>query len=193
MAEIIRGGFNSVDRGQVEAADSLGLKTWTKIKRVIVPQAMPSIVPATGNQLIGMFKETALVSVLGVSDLLQWHSSSTRKTTKRSRCSIVASIWYLIMTSSRVTRSQRLKSTIREHRSATITESYCCGEDRRGKMTTSRGAISTKGLYKAYGTKNVLSGLLRRYSERRSRLPHRTKWIRKIDPAALPERSRRDQ
>ena len=71
MAEIIRGGFSSVGKGQIEAADSLGMSGAMKMRKVIIPQAMPSIIPATGNQVIGMFKETSLVSVLGVAELLQ--------------------------------------------------------------------------------------------------------------------------
>ncbi|MBT2539100.1 amino acid ABC transporter permease, partial [Arthrobacter sp. ISL-69] len=71
MAEIIRGGFTSVGKGQIEAADSLGMSAGMKMRKVIIPQAMPSIIPATGNQFIGMFKETSLVSVLGVAELLQ--------------------------------------------------------------------------------------------------------------------------
>ncbi|MET9819985.1 amino acid ABC transporter permease, partial [Streptomyces sp. NPDC006355] len=70
MSEIIRGGFASVPRGQHEAAESLGMSGFTKLRRVIIPQTMPSVVPATGNQVIGMLKETSLVSVLGVADLL---------------------------------------------------------------------------------------------------------------------------
>ena len=70
QAEIVRGGFAAVDKGQIEAADSLGMSRTTKLRRVIIPQAMPTIVPATGNQFIGMFKETSLVSVLGVAELL---------------------------------------------------------------------------------------------------------------------------
>ena len=135
MAEIIRGGFNSVDRGQVEAADSLGLKTWTKIKRVIVPQAMPSIVPATGNQLIGMFKETALVSVLGVSDLLQSAQLIYARNYETIPLLIVASIWYLIMT----LLLSYPQSKIEKHysraqdRSATITESIAVAKIGEGK------------------------------------------------------------
>src|ERR1044072_612526 len=62
LAEIIRGGFASVDRGQLEAADSLGMSGRTKLWRIIIPQSMPTVIPATGNQVIGMFKETSLVS-----------------------------------------------------------------------------------------------------------------------------------
>ncbi|WP_410641622.1 amino acid ABC transporter permease [Amycolatopsis sp. lyj-346] len=98
MAEIIRGGFASVPRGQFEAAESLGMGGFTKLRRVIIPQTMPAIIPATGNQVIGMLKETSLVSVLGVADLLQSAQSIYARTYETIPLLIVASLWYLIMT-----------------------------------------------------------------------------------------------
>ena len=98
MAEIIRGGFSSVGKGQIEAADSLGMSGWTKMRKVIIPQAMPSIIPATGNQVIGMFKGTSLVSVLGVAELLQSAQLIYARTYETIPLLIVASLWYLVMT-----------------------------------------------------------------------------------------------
>ncbi|VXB13653.1 amino acid ABC transporter permease [Aeromicrobium sp. 9AM] len=98
LAEIIRGGFASVDRGQIEAADSLGMSSATKLRRIIIPQAMPTIIPATGNQVIGMFKETSLVSVLGVAELLQSTQLIYARTYQTIPLLIVACLWYLIMT-----------------------------------------------------------------------------------------------
>ncbi|MDQ0821394.1 polar amino acid transport system permease protein [Arthrobacter sp. V4I6] len=98
MAEIIRGGFLSVGKGQIEAADSLGMSGATKMRKVIIPQAMPSIIPATGNQFIGMFKETSLVSVLGVAELLQSAQLIYARTYETIPLLIVASLWYLVMT-----------------------------------------------------------------------------------------------
>jgi polar amino acid transport system permease protein len=98
MAEIIRGGFMSVGKGQIEAADSLGMSSATKMRKVIIPQAMPSIIPATGNQVIGMFKETSLVSVLGVAELLQSAQLIYARTYETIPLLIVASLWYLVMT-----------------------------------------------------------------------------------------------
>jgi polar amino acid transport system permease protein len=98
LAEIIRGGFASVDRGQIEAADSLGMSGVTKLRRIIIPQAMPTIIPATGNQVIGMFKETSLVSVLGVAELLQSTQLIYARTYQTIPLLIVACLWYLIMT-----------------------------------------------------------------------------------------------
>ena len=98
MAEIIRGGFSSVGKGQIEAADSLGMSAGMKMRKVIIPQAMPSIIPATGNQVIGMFKGTSLVSVLGVAELLQSAQLIYARTFDTIPLLIVASLWYLVMT-----------------------------------------------------------------------------------------------
>ena len=98
MAEIIRGGFAAVGKGQIEAADSLGMSGAMKMRKVIIPQAMPSIIPATGNQVIGMFKETSLVSVLGVAELLQSAQLIYARTYETIPLLIVASLWYLVMT-----------------------------------------------------------------------------------------------
>ncbi|BCW34481.1 ABC transporter permease [Arthrobacter sp. StoSoilA2] len=98
MAEIIRGGFSAVGKGQLEAADSLGMSASMRMRKVIIPQAMPSIIPATGNQFIGMFKETSLVSVLGVAELLQSTQLIYARTFETIPLLIVASLWYLVMT-----------------------------------------------------------------------------------------------
>jgi polar amino acid transport system permease protein len=98
LAEIFRGGFASVDKGQLEAADSLGMSTRTKLLRVVIPQSMPTVIPATGNQMIGMFKETSLVSVLGVAELLQSVQLIYARTYQTIPLLIVACLWYLIMT-----------------------------------------------------------------------------------------------
>jgi polar amino acid transport system permease protein len=65
MTEIFRAGIQSVAHGQGEAADALGMTYWTKMRRVVLPQAMRVIIPPTGNEFIAMMKDTALVSFLG--------------------------------------------------------------------------------------------------------------------------------
>jgi polar amino acid transport system permease protein len=98
MAEIIRGGFAAVDKGQIEAADSLGMSSSTKLRAVLLPQIMPAVIPPTGNQLISMLKGTSLVSVLGVADLLQSAQLIYARTYETIPLLIVASLWYLAMT-----------------------------------------------------------------------------------------------
>ena len=65
MAEIIRSGINSIDNGQMEAGRSLGL-SWTKTMiKIVIPQAIKNVIPAIGNELIALVKETAIVSMVG--------------------------------------------------------------------------------------------------------------------------------
>ncbi|WP_148571958.1 amino acid ABC transporter permease [Nocardioides caldifontis] len=67
MTEIFRAGIQSVAQGQGEAADALGMRYWTKMRRVVLPQALRVIIPPTGNEFIAMMKDTALISFLGTT------------------------------------------------------------------------------------------------------------------------------
>ena len=69
VAEIIRGGIMSIDPGQMEAGRSLGLSYATTMKSVIIPQAFKNVLPALGNELITLLKETSIVTVIGLKDL----------------------------------------------------------------------------------------------------------------------------
>lgn len=99
MSEIVRGGILSVDQGQQEAAVALGMRTSRALRRVILPQAMRVIVPPTGNQVIGMLKSTSLVSVTSMPELLYSAQLVYNRTFQTIPLLIVASIWYLIVTS----------------------------------------------------------------------------------------------
>lgn len=70
-AEVYRAGIEGVPRGQWEAARSLGFGPWDTWRRVILPQAIPPIVPALGNYLISMFKDSPLLAAITVTELLQ--------------------------------------------------------------------------------------------------------------------------
>jgi polar amino acid transport system permease protein len=99
MAEIIRGGLLSVDRGQTETAEAFGMTRARALWRIIIPQAMRSIVPPTGNQLISMIKATSLVSVIAMADLLYSVQSIYNRTFEIIPMLLVAVIWYLLITS----------------------------------------------------------------------------------------------
>lgn len=99
MAEIIRGGLLSVDPGQKEAGESIGMTGSRIMRRVILPQAMRFIVPPTGNQIISMVKATSLVSVIALADLLYTAQSIYNRTFETIPLLIVACIWYLVVTS----------------------------------------------------------------------------------------------
>ena len=68
-AEVIRSGIQSVDAGQTEAGLALGLSRWTIFRRIVAPQAIKNVIPALGNEVITVIKETAIVSMVGLYDL----------------------------------------------------------------------------------------------------------------------------
>jgi polar amino acid transport system permease protein len=99
MAEIIRGGLLSVDKGQTETAQAFGMTRARALRRIIIPQAMKAIVPPTGNQLISMIKATSLVSVIAMADLLYSVQSIYNRTFEVIPMLLVAVFWYLLVTS----------------------------------------------------------------------------------------------
>ncbi|MFD0654965.1 amino acid ABC transporter permease [Streptomyces malaysiensis subsp. malaysiensis] len=98
VAEIVRGGLLSVPAGQSEAADALGLGRLATLRFVVLPQAMRAIIPPIGNQFISMLKMTSVVLVIGVGDLLESVTQIYSRNYRQIPLLIVASIWYLVMT-----------------------------------------------------------------------------------------------
>ncbi|MBO1901227.1 amino acid ABC transporter permease [Leucobacter weissii] len=100
MAEIVRAGLLSVDTGQEEAASALGLGWWHTMSRVVLPQAMRVIIPPTGNEVISMLKTTSLVTAVPFTLELYTRTRDIASVTyKPVPMLIVASIWYLVVTS----------------------------------------------------------------------------------------------
>jgi polar amino acid transport system permease protein len=98
MAEIVRAGILSVDRGQFEAAQSLGMRRSVLMRKIVLPQAMRMIIPPTGNETIGMLKFSSLVSVIGLPELLNSVQLIYARTFETIPMLIVATIWYLVVT-----------------------------------------------------------------------------------------------
>ncbi|MGW1705897.1 amino acid ABC transporter permease [Streptomyces sp. NPDC002206] len=98
-AEVVRGGILSVERGQIEAAQSLGLGAWRRFRRIVLPQAMRSIVPPAGNMLIGTLKGTSIVSIIAVQDLLYSAQLVYHRTYQVIPLLLVATLWYVVVTS----------------------------------------------------------------------------------------------
>jgi general L-amino acid transport system permease protein len=71
IAEVVRGGLQAIPRGQFEAADSLGLSYYQKMRLVILPQALKTVIPPSVSILISAFKDTSLVVIIGLFDLLK--------------------------------------------------------------------------------------------------------------------------
>jgi len=98
MSEIVRGGILAVDAGQKEAAQALGMSEGRTMKRIVLPQAMRVIIPPTGNELITVLKTTSLVAVIGAGDLLTKAQAVGAVDFTKMEMLIVASIWYLLLT-----------------------------------------------------------------------------------------------
>jgi polar amino acid transport system permease protein len=98
MAEIVRAGIVSIDRGQHEAAMSLGMSRMTTMRRIVLPQAMRVIIPPAGNNTIAMLKNVSIVSVLAIPELLYSAQIIYARTFETIPLLIVASIWYLVCT-----------------------------------------------------------------------------------------------
>lgn len=97
VAEIIRAGILSIDKGQMEAARSLGMSHSTAMWNIIIPQAFKNILPALGNEFITLIKESAIVSIIGIHDLM-YNTDTVRGNTFRpfSPLIVAAAIYFTI-------------------------------------------------------------------------------------------------
>lgn len=106
--EIFRGGISSIDTGQYEAAHALGINYWVTMVHVIIPQSLKSVLPSLSNEAITLVKDTALVSAIGMGDLLR----NSKEIVVREMIMtpfIIASIIYLILTSVVITIFKKLE------------------------------------------------------------------------------------
>ncbi|MGI6586986.1 MAG: amino acid ABC transporter permease [Gracilibacteraceae bacterium] len=97
VAEIIRAGILSIDKGQMEAARSLGMSHKLAMTNIIIPQAFKNILPALGNEFITLIKESAIVSIIGIHDLM-YNTDTVRGNTFRpfSPLVVAAAIYFTI-------------------------------------------------------------------------------------------------
>lgn len=98
MAEIIRAGISSVDSGQTEAAKSLGMTYGLLMRRIVLPQAARFVIPPLGNEFNAMLKNTTLVSVIGVPELLLTTETLTSATFRVFELYSVVALYYLTLT-----------------------------------------------------------------------------------------------
>jgi polar amino acid transport system permease protein len=99
MTEIVRAGIESVEGGQMDAAKSLGMTYATSMRRIILPQAFRVILPPTGNEFIAMLKNSSLAFAIGLVELSNAARSIYSVNYNVMELLVVASIWYLVMTS----------------------------------------------------------------------------------------------
>lgn len=98
LAEVFRGGIESIERGQMEAARSLGMSYWQAMRSVILPQAIRRVLPPLGNDFIAMLKDSSLVSVMGVADITYQGKIYAASTFKFFETYNVVGYLYLVMT-----------------------------------------------------------------------------------------------
>ena len=98
VAEIIRSGIQVVDSGQMEAARSIGYSHWQAMAYVVLPQAVRNILPALGNEFVTMIKESSIVSVIGIADLM-FRTRDVIAVTYRTMASLaIVALIYFCMT-----------------------------------------------------------------------------------------------
>lgn len=98
MSEIIRAGIGAVDRGQMEAAQSVGMTRRLAMRRIVLPQAARIIVPPLGNEFNGMIKSTSLLAFIGVYELFLDAEVGYSTTFKPVEYFVAVAIWYLVLT-----------------------------------------------------------------------------------------------
>ena len=97
VAEIIRSGIEGIDDGQMEASRSLGMSHWTGMRYIIIPQAFKNILPVLGNEFIAIIKESSIISVIGVAELM-YSTNNVRAATYQNigPLAVVAIIYFII-------------------------------------------------------------------------------------------------
>ena len=98
VSEIIRSGIQAVDPGQMEAARSIGFTYGESMRKVILPQAVKNILPALGNEFVTVIKESSIVSVIGIADLMFRTNDVIAVTYRSLQALLIAALLYFVMT-----------------------------------------------------------------------------------------------
>ncbi len=114
LAEIFRAGLQAVDKGQIEAAQALGLNGWQRFRHIVFPQAFRMILPPLGNDFVAMVKDSSLVSVLGVADITQLAKVTAAGNFRYFETYNIAALLYLTMTISLSLVLRRLEARMRQ-------------------------------------------------------------------------------
>ena len=114
IAEVFRAGLQSVEKGQIEAAEALGLSKWHRFRHIVFPQAFRRILPPLGNDFIAMVKDSSLVSVLGVLDVTQAGKITAAGNFRYFETYNVVALIYLTMTIGLSLALRRLERHLRQ-------------------------------------------------------------------------------
>ncbi len=115
LSEVFRAGLQSIDPGQIEAAESLGLNGWQRFRHIVFPQAIRTIMPPLGNDFVAMIKDSSLVSVLGVYDITQAGKITAAGNFRYFETYNVVALIYLIMTVGLSLLLRRLETRMRRN------------------------------------------------------------------------------
>ncbi len=161
MAEIVRAGFLSVPEGQTEAAQSLGLSRLQIMRHVVLPQAMRVIIPPTGNETISMLKNSALASTITFVELLYSAQEIYSSNFKTIPLLIVASIWYLVMTSVAYVGQYFIERRYGRGFSRAQRVSWRARWLARGRpgVAVTDAMVHAEGVHKRFGRLEVLKGI----------------------------------
>lgn len=97
IAEIFRGSIQSIEKGQMEAAESLGMTKWLAMRRIILPQAFKRAIPPLGNQFIIGLKDSSLVAFIGISEIFSLSMSQAAATFRQLEFYTIAGVYYLVL------------------------------------------------------------------------------------------------
>ncbi|MBR0665936.1 amino acid ABC transporter permease [Roseomonas hellenica] len=111
LSETIRGGFNGIPKGQMEAAKALGLSRWRTLRLVLMPQVARLIIPPLGNSLNGLLKATSLASVISLEELMRRSQVLMQERFEVLELYCVAAVYYLVLT----TLWNRVQVRLEEH------------------------------------------------------------------------------
>ena len=98
QCEIVRSGIQSIHKGQLEAAMSLGFSKWESMVRIIIPQAIRNILPVIGNEFVTLIKESSQVSVIGMADLMYTAASTQGISFQPFPPLVIVAVYYFVMT-----------------------------------------------------------------------------------------------
>jgi His/Glu/Gln/Arg/opine family amino acid ABC transporter permease subunit len=116
LAEIFRAGLQSVDKGQIEAAEALGLSGWQRFRHIVFPQAFQVILPSYANDFVAMVKDSSLVSVLGVADVTQLGKVTAAGNFRYFETYNLVALIYLTMTIGLSLLLRRIEGRLRSRR-----------------------------------------------------------------------------
>jgi len=114
VAEILRAGIEAVPRGQIEAAEALGLGRRSVLRLVVLPQAARTVMPPLANELVSMVKDSSLVSVLGVADITQMAKVSASGSFRFFETYSLVAYLYLLLTVTLSLAARRLERRLRQ-------------------------------------------------------------------------------